>query len=212
MAHDFSAMFIPSQCAVLTMELQNGVVGESATIGDLAQEVNRVGVISNTARVLASARKAKATVVHCLAEFNADRKLMRANAPLLRMIARSDPHLIAGSSEVALVAELGPEPTDLISSRQHGLTPFPGTDLDQILSTRSIKTIVATGVSVNIGITGLAMVAVDLGYQVVLVTDAVAGVPHKYSESVIENTLKPLCTCLTTEEVVGYFEGQTRDA
>ena len=100
------------------MELQNGVVGESATIGDLAQEVNRVGVISNTARVLASARKVKATVVHCLAEFNADRKLMRANAPLLRMIARSDPHLIAGSSEVALVAELGPEPTDLISSRQ----------------------------------------------------------------------------------------------
>ena len=45
-----------------------------------------------------------------------------------------------------------------------------------------MTTVVATGVSVNVGIMGLCLSAVDLGYQVVLVRDAVAGVPAEYGK------------------------------
>ena len=60
----------------------------------------------------------------------------------------------------------------------------------------------ATGVSVNVGILGLCLSAADLGYQVVLVRDAVAGVPAGYAESVIENTLAMVATVVTSAELL----------
>jgi len=65
-----------------------------------------------------------------------------------------------------------------------------------------VRTIIATGVSVNIGITGLIMGAVDRGYRVALVTDAVAGVPREYADAMIEHTLAALATRVTADEVV----------
>jgi nicotinamidase-related amidase len=199
---DLSELLAPAHTAVLTMELQRGVVGDRATIGTLADAVADGEVIDHAARVVAAARSAGARVVHCTAEFRPDRAGSSDNAPMLRAIAKGPAHLVAGSAETALVPELGPQPSDVIAARRHGLTPFPGTDLDQILRNLGVTTIVATGVSVNIGITGLVMVAVDLGYRCAVVTDAVAGVPADYTQAVLEHTLAPLATLLTTDQVV----------
>ena len=42
-----------------------------------------------------------------------------------------------------------------------------------------MTTVVATGVSVNLGVLGLAIEACNLGYQVVVPRDAVAGHPRR---------------------------------
>ena len=62
--------------------------------------------------------------------------------------------------------------------------------------------VVAVGNSVNIGVLGLVVCAVDLGYQVVVPRDAVVGVPVEYGESVIDNTLALLATLTTSEAIV----------
>jgi nicotinamidase-related amidase len=200
---DLAELLAPAHTAVLTMELQRGVVGDQAVIGTLADAVAAGNVIDHAARVVAAGRAAGARIVHCTAEFRPDRAGSADNAPLLRAIARGHPHLLADSPEAALVPELGPEPSDVVATRRHGLTPFPGTDLDQILRNLGVATIVATGVSVNIGITGLVMVAVDLGYRCVVVTDAVAGVPAAYADAMLEHTLAPLATLVTADQVLG---------
>jgi nicotinamidase-related amidase len=199
---DLAELLAPAHTAVLTMELQRGVVGDRATIAALADAVAAGDVIDHAARVVHAARAAGARVVHCTAEFRPDRAGSNDNAPLLRGIAKGPAHLVTGSPETALVPELGPEPSDVIAARRHGLTPFPGTDLDQILRNLAVTTIVATGASVNIGITGLVMVGVDLGYRCAVVTDAVVGVPADYTAAVLEHTLAPLATLLTTEQVL----------
>jgi len=53
----------------------------------------------------------------------------------------------------------------------------------------------------NIGVTGLVMVAVDLGYRCVVVRDAVAGVPVDYADAMLEHTIAPLATVVTSEQV-----------
>jgi nicotinamidase-related amidase len=199
---DLAELLDPAHTAVLTMELQRGVVGDRAVIGALAEVVADRGVIDHAARVVAAGRAAGARIVHCAAEFRPDRAGSSDNAPLLRAIAKGHPHLLAGSPDVALVPDLGAEPSDVVAARRHGLTPFPGTDLDQILRNLDVTTIVATGVSVNIGITGLIMVAVDLGYRCAVVTDAVAGVPADYADAMLEHTLAPLATLVTTDQIV----------
>jgi nicotinamidase-related amidase len=148
-----------------------------------------------------AARGAGAKVVHCIAEFRPDRAGSNDNAPLLRAIAKGPAHLLTGSEDTELVAELGPEPSDLVAARRHGLTPFPGTSLDQLLRNLGVRTIVATGVSLNIGVTGLVMVAVDLGYRCAVVTDAVAGVPVDYADAMLQHTVAPLATLVTSEQV-----------
>ena len=59
----------------------------------------------------------------------------------------------------------------------------------------------------NIGILGLVLSAVDLGYQVVVPTDAVAGVPISYGESIMQGTISLLATLTTTDEIVSIWTG-----
>jgi nicotinamidase-related amidase len=202
---DLAELLDPARCAVVTMELQRGVVGDRAAIEPLADAVRDRKVVEHAAKVVRAGRSVGARIVHCTAEFRADRAGSNDNAPLLRSIARAGPHLVIGGEETALVSPLGPEPTDVVAARRHGLTPFPGTDLDAILRNLGVGTIVATGVSLNVGIPGLVMVAVDLGYRCVVVTDAVAGVPATYGEAVIEHTLAPLATLVTADDVVAVW-------
>lgn len=205
MAIDLAELLDPAHTAVLTMEVQRGVVGDLSILPDLAHEVAAQNVIANIATVVRAARGAGARVVHCTAEFRPDRAGSNDNAPMLRGINKGSARMLVGTPDVELVPELGFEPSDILSARRHGMTPFPGTDLDQTLRNLGVRTVVATGASLNIGITGMVMVAVDLGYRVAVVTDAVAGVPRDYGDAVIAHTLAPLATRVTTDEIVAVW-------
>ena len=202
---DLAELLDPTHTAVLTMELQRGVVGDTSIVPAVAEQVAEQGIIERTAAVLGAARAAGARVVHCTVEFRPDGAGTTANAPLLRATAKAPSHLLTGSADAELVPQLGPEPSDLFSVRAHGLTPFPGTGLDQLLRNLGVHTVVATGVSLNVGISGMVMVAVDLGYRAVVVTDAVAGIPREYGDAVLEHTISQLATRLTADEIVAVW-------
>jgi biuret amidohydrolase len=57
-------------------------------------------------------------------------------------------------------------------------------------------------VSINLGVFGLCLEAVNLGYRVILPRDCTAGFPAEYGEVVIRNSLAQLCTVTTSGEVV----------
>ena len=203
---DLAEMVAPGHTAMLTMEMQRGIIGDLAVIPDLAAEVANQSVIANTARLAAAAREAGVRVVHCTAEFRADRAGSIANAPMLAVMMRSPGHLEVGSPAAEVVGELGPHPSDIVSSRRHGISPFTGTDLDAILRNLGVGTVVATGVSLNLGIPGLAIEAVNLGYRVAVVTDAVAGVPREYGRAVMDNTLALLATRVTVDDLIAAWK------
>ena len=58
------------------------------------------------------------------------------------------------------------------------------------------------GVSLNLGIIGSALSAIDLGYQVVVVRDAVVGLPRAYAEAVLQNSIALIATIVTSEELL----------
>lgn len=199
---DLTEMLAPGRCAVLTMELQRGVVGDRSSFPDLAAAVEAAGVVPNTARLLEAARRAGVPVVHCTAGFLADRRGSPANAPLVTAMLRRPDHLLEGTEAVELVPELGPGPGDRVSHRRHGLAPFGGTDLHDQLRSLGVACVVATGVSLNLGIPGLCVEAVDLGYRVVVPADAVAGTPTDYGEAVLRGTVALAATITTVDEVI----------
>jgi nicotinamidase-related amidase len=199
---DLNRLVAARHTAVVTMEVQRGVVGDLSTIPALGESARSSDLVSSIARLLDSARAAGASVVHCTAGFRADRASTPRNAPIITALLRRPDHLLEGSPAVELVSELGPELGDHVSSRRHGVSPFGGTSLDATLRGLGISTVIATGVSLNLGIPGLAIEAVNLGYSVVVPRDAVCGVPEDYGRSVLENTVALVATLTTVDDLI----------
>jgi len=203
---DLADLVAPSRTAVLTMEIQRGVVGDLTAFPQLAEAAARAGVVPNTARVLGAARSVGARVVHCTAEFRADRAGSSVNCQLIAAMVRNPDHLLIGTPPTELIHELGPEPSDLVCARLHGVSPFSGTSLDTWLRSLGVQTVVATGVSVNLGVLGLAIEACNLGYQVVVPRDTVAGIPATYADAVLDNTFPLITTLITTDDLLAAWD------
>ena len=201
------AILDPSTTAVLTMELQQGVVGEGAMMVALVEEMQRTDTLDTVRRLCAGARDAGARVVHCTVVARPDGAGSTENCKIFAMSAKQrrehgSTATDIGSPGAELVDGLE-DPRDIVVPRLHGMTPFTSTSLDQILRNLGVRTVVATGVSVNLGVFGMALTALDLGYQVVIPTDAVAGVPREYADAVLEHSLSLIATLTTTDELLG---------
>ena len=193
----------PAHTAVVTSEIQNGVVGTTSALPALADAARPM--VAKVAVLCAAARAAGVQVVHAIASRRADGAGSNTNARLFLAVRKSPVALLPGSFEAEVVPALGPEPADLVLTRLHGLNPMAGTDLDPVLRNLGITTIVVTGVSVNVAVTNLVMDAVNLGYQVVLPRDGVCGIPAAYADAVIDNSLSLLATLTTVDEIIGVW-------
>jgi nicotinamidase-related amidase len=202
---DLSQLAAPDRCAVLTMEIQRGVVGDLSSFPELAGAAEAAGVVPATARLLDGARSSGVRVVHCTAEFRADRAGTAINCQLVAAAVRNPDHLLSGTPSTELVPPLDVEAGDLVSTRLHGVSPFTGTDLDTWLRNLRVGTVVATGVSLNLGILGLAIEAVNLGYQVIVARDAVAGIPTGYAQAVLSNTMPLIATLASVDELLAVW-------
>ena len=199
---DLVALVAPAHTALVLQEVQNGVVGTPSVLPALAEAAAAVDLVGNCARLARAARAAGVTVVHCTAETRDDRKGANDNARLFRAVQKGAVRLSPGSTSVQVPSEIGVDPADIVLPRYHGLGPMTGTQLDPILRNLGVTTIVGVGVSVNIGMTNLAFDAVNLGYQIVMPRDAIAGVPAEYARAVMENTLNLVATLTTTADVL----------
>lgn len=196
-------MSIPTQhCAVICMELQRGIVGDLSSIAPLCEAVREQEVIAHTAAVLTAARERGIPVLHCTAEFRADRRGSGTNAPMLEKMAALPGHIECGSEAAQVVPELGPAPEDFVISRLHGVSPFIGTSLDITLRHLGVETVLLAGVSVNLGVLGLAIEAVNLGYRVIVLDDAVAGFPASYVADVKRYTLRHIARLHPCGEII----------
>ncbi len=197
---NLAQLVAPAHTAIVTQELQGAVIGPNAGLAALADEARREA-LPNITRLLPAARAAGVPVVHCLVQRRADGLGSNHNAKLFA-IGRHSVAMEPGSEGATLLPEFGPEPTDLVLRRWHGLGPMGGTDLDAVLRNMSVHTIVAVGVSLNVAIPNLVMDAVNAAYTVVLPRDAVAGIPTDYGQAIIDNTLALLSTVTTTDALI----------
>lgn len=203
----------PASTAIVTMELQRGVIGSEATLPALGQEVERVGLLDVARRVCDGARAAGVRVVHCTHTARPDGAGATVNCKIFAMSERlrqqtgHSPTEI-GTPGVELVDGLLDE-RDIVVPRLTGMTPFTSTPLDQILRNIGVTTVVAVGVSVNLGIYGMALTGLDLGYQVVIVRDAVAGIPAEFAQAALDHSLSLIATVVTSESLLAVLRTQT---
>ena len=190
----------PAHTAIITQECQGAVIGPNAGLAQLAEEARRAA-LPNIVRLLPAARAAGVRVVHCVVQRRPDGLGSNHNAKIFA-VGRGEVNILPDTPGAAVLPELGPEPTDLVLRRWHGVGPMGGTDLDAVLRNLAVSTIVVVGVSLNIAIPNLVMDAVNAAYRVVVPRDAVAGIPAEYGDAVIDNTLSLLATITSTDDLL----------
>ncbi len=201
-AEQLQELVEPAHTALVLQEVQNGVVGDSSVLPQLAAAAQSIDLVGHCARLAARAREVGAPVFHCTAEMRADGIGANRNTRLFAATARSGVSIDSGSAGATVPDEIGVAPSDVVLARHHGVGPMTDTQLDSMLRNLGVTTIVGVGVSLNIGIFNLVLDAINRGYHVVLPRDAVAGVPLEYGEAVLANSLGLLATLTTTQALL----------
>ena len=197
---DLRQLVAPGHTVLVLQEVQRGVMGDESALPQLADAARRSGAVDNIGRLVVAARGAGVRVIHATADSIGERFGANRNARLFGGVrAREHP---VSSSGAAPLPEVGPEPGDIVLPRFHGLSPMTGTQLDSLLRNEGITTLVVVGVSLNVAIPNLVFDAVNRSYQVVVVQDAVAGVPEEYGDQVLANTLALISTLASTDDVI----------
>ena len=207
---DLHHLVAPGHTALVLQEVQNGTVGEPAALPMLAEAATAVDLVAHCAALAAAARRCGIPVLHCTAHTRPDRLGANRNARLFLGMAKTPVPLTPGTAAVQPPDAIGVDAGDFVLPRAHGLGPMSGTELDPILRNLGVTTIVGVGVSLNIGMQNLAFDAVNLGYQIVMPRDAVAGLPAEYAELVLEHTLNLVATLTTTADVLAVWGDSTR--
>ena len=190
MPYDLTAQLRPATTAVLVFECQEGVIGDASHLPTLAAAARSVDLVPSVAALLETARAAGVRVFYCTVQKRRDGVGNPFNTPLEIRMRAQDPTAAGGPDLGDIVEPLAPHTSDVVVRREHGLTGFYESGLDAYLRNSGVRTLVLTGVSVNIGILGTAIEAVNRGYTVVVPTDCVAGDPPEYAEQALRYSVR----------------------
>jgi nicotinamidase-related amidase len=199
---DLRPLLDPATTAVLALEVQeNLLLPEKAMIPGVAAHASVIGLIDRLATLYAAARRVGAQVVYVTDERRSDGLGASTNLMIGRAITtdRSNP------GHGPIVGALTPESRDIHIKREHGMTGFYTTPLDAYLRNLGVTTLVVTGVSANIAVNGTAIEAMNLGYTVVVPSDAIAGDPPEYVEQLLRYTLRNVARVAPTQQILDHW-------
>lgn len=136
------------------------------------EKIAQTGLIDKVAQCVQMARDAGIPIFWIQVERRADRADVVDNLTdlLHRRVSSPKPPVLAGSVEASNVDELPVTDGDQVILKPR-MDPFIGTDLDILLRSRGIRTILLGGYATNGGVESATRTAADLNYDVVVVSD-----------------------------------------
>ncbi len=195
----------PSTTAVIAVHMQKDIVtAEGAFGGFFAAQADKVGVVGVTSALLDAARSAGATVIYTRVAWQSGFADLVANSPILGIVSQSG-CLVEGSEKAQILPELTPRDGDLVLTHQR-VGGFSASQLDVLLRSRGIDTILFAGVATNFSVEGTARQASDLGYRTVIVSDACSAADDATHEASLAS-LGLLAEIVTSAEAIGALTG-----
>jgi nicotinamidase-related amidase len=210
MALNLQRLLAPDTTVLLTQECQRDVIGPDSMTPELALAARESGALTNVVRLVHAARAARVGVIHALAARRPDGRGANTNARLFIAVTRQRDQHLFGTDKARPLEEFGDDDWDIVSTRMHGLSPIAGQNVDGLLRNLGCRTVVIVGVSTNVAIPNAVLDAVNLGYQVVVPVDAIAGVPLDYTDVLVRHTLSLVATIVSTDEVLACWPAAAR--
>ncbi|HMG34052.1 MAG TPA: isochorismatase family cysteine hydrolase [Blastocatellia bacterium] len=189
-----SASIDAARCAVLSMDLQAGIVSVYAKDNET--------LIRQASSVLDRARAAGITVIHVRVAFRPGLPEVSDRNQLFSAIKGSPKHqqFFEGESG-AIHPALSPKENDLVVSKSR-INAFTGTDLNLILRAKGIDTVVLFGIATSGVVLATLLHASDADYRVIVIKDCCADLDQELHQSLIEKLFQRHASVWTSEELM----------
>ena len=192
--------------ALLAMDFQNDIVHRNGALKDFgfAAMVQQNDVMAKTAQLLEAARRSGVRVIHIVVRFRRGYPERPANGGLFKGCIEANA-LIEGTWGAEIHEAVAPQDGEPLVTKR-AVSAFYGSDLDALLATGGIDTIMLCGVATNFVIEGTARDAVDRGYNVVIVGDCCASMSQEYHDAALKTSLPFLTTISGLEEIAAALD------
>lgn len=176
----------PATTALVLIEFQNDFTTEGGTLhAAVADTMAATGMLEKVAGALPAAREAGVTIVHSPIEFAPGYGEI-TNHPygILKGVVDTN-SFVKGSWGAAIVEDVAPAEGDIVIEGKRGLDAFGSTNLDFILRSKGIRTIVLGGFLTNCCVESTMRSAYERGYEVITLTDGVAATSEAEHDNAI---------------------------
>ncbi len=184
--------FVPSRSAVLSMDMQSGIVSIYAK--------DQEDFLARASGVLKRARSLGMCVIHVQVGFRPGLPEVSSRNPLFSAILSSPRHqqLFQGPAG-AIHPAVGPEDGDIVVVK-HRVSAFTGTDLDMILRAKEIDTLVLFGISTSGVVLSTLLHASDTDYSISVIRDCCADLDSEAHACLLDKVFPRRAAVLTAGE------------
>jgi ureidoacrylate peracid hydrolase len=194
----------PSKTAVVLIEYQNEFTSDGGALhGPVEEVMERTGMMANSTRVAEAAREAGATVLHAPITFAEGYNEITAHPyGILKGVVDGNA-FVKDSWGAAIVDEMAPKEGDIVVEGKRGLDTFASTNLDFILRSKGIQTLVLGGFLTNCCVESTMRSGYENGYEVITLTDCMAATSAEEHDNAIKNDFPMFSKPMSSEEFIG---------
>ena len=203
----------PKTTALVLIEYQNDFTSEGGKLHAAVKPVmESTNMLPNTVEAVRKAREAGLTVIHVPITFAPDYRELGAEIYGVLQGVKEGECFRKGTWGAEIVDDLKPDKNDIIVEGKRGLCGFASTNLDFILKSKKIDTIVLSGFLTNCCVESTMRTGYELGYNVITLKDCAATVSKEAHRGAIEHDFpmfshpmshKEFLAALTEKEPVG---------
>ena len=194
----------PKTTALVLIEYQNDFTSDGGVLHAAVSEVmEKTGMLDNTRRVAEQARAAGATVMHAPITFAAGYNEISSHPyGILKGVVDGNA-FVKDSWGAAIVDALAPQPGDIVVEGKRGLDTFASTNLDFILRSKGISTLVLGGFLTNCCVESTMRTGYENGYKVITLSDCVAGTSVEEHDNALRYDYPMFSEPMTSAEFIG---------
>ena len=191
----------PKTTALLLIEYQNDFTSEGGALHNGVKAVMKsTNMLGNTSRVAKEARAAGVTVMYAPISFaKGYREITSEPYGVLKGVVDTNA-FVRGTWGEQIVDSLKPEADDIVVEGKRGLDTFASTNLDFILRSRGIKTLVVAGFLTNCCVESTARTGYERGFSIVALSDCTATLSEEEQRFTFEKNLPMFARILTHEQ------------
>jgi nicotinamidase-related amidase len=198
----------PTTTAVVLIEYQNDFASEGGALhGAVEGVMGETGMLSNTRAVVDAARNAGATIMYAPIMFQEGyNEISKHPYGILKGVVDSNA-FVKGSWGAAIIDELAPHDGDIVIEGKRGLDTFASTNLDFILRSKGIETIVLGGFLTNCCVESTMRSGYENGYQVITLNDCVAATSMEEHRNAVTYDYPMFSNPMSSGEFIAELKG-----
>jgi nicotinamidase-related amidase len=193
----------PAKTALVLIEYQNEFTSEGGVLhGAVSSVMEKTGMLPKTKALVDAARAAGVTIMHAPITFAPGYgELSRHPYGILKGVVDGNA-FVKGTWGAAIVDDLAPEAGDIVIEGKRGLDAFASTNLDFILRSKGIKTLVLGGFLTNCCVESTMRTAYENGYQVVTLSDCLAATSVEEHDNALRYDYPMFSEPMTSSEFI----------